>query len=223
MAALVFELSRCAEPGIRARIVAHLRNIDEDMAALVADRLGLGDLPAAAPAARPTRTDLAPSPALSIQSNPPDSFKGRVMGAMLTDGFDGALLAALEKSLAKAGGLIKIIAPRVGGVLCSKNNLHEVHEKIGSAPSVLFDAIAILPGQDSLATTPSALAFLTEAYQHCKYIGWSEGASTLVAVCALSGAADDALCALTDTASVQSFVNGCKELRHWPREALFQI
>ena len=223
VAALVFELSKCAEPGIRARIVAHLRNIDEDMAALVADRLGLADMPAAAPAARPTRTDLKPSPALSIQSNPPASFKGRVMAVMLSDGFDGKLLAALEASVAKAGGLIKIIAPRIGGVQCSKNDLHEVHEKIGSAPSVLFDAVAILPGKDSLATTPAALTFLTEAFQHCKYIGWSEGASALVAVCALAGAADDAFCALTDTASIQSFVKSCKALRHWPREALFQI
>lgn len=41
VAALVFELSKCAEPGIRARIVAHLRNIDEDLAALVTDCLGL--------------------------------------------------------------------------------------------------------------------------------------------------------------------------------------
>jgi catalase len=163
VAALVFELSKCAEPGIRARIVAHLRNIDEDMAALVADRLGLADMPAPAPAARPTRKDLNPSLALSIQSNPPDSFQGRVMGVMLSDGFDGSLLAELEKSVAKAGGLIRIIAPRVGGVMCSKNNLHAVHEKIGSAPSVLFDAAAILPGKDSLATTPAALAFMTEA------------------------------------------------------------
>ena len=94
--ALVFEVSKCAEVGIRARIVSHLRNVDEDMAAHVAEGLGLVDMPAPAPAARPTRTDLKPSPALSIQSNPPGSFKGRVMGVMLSDGFDGSLLAALE-------------------------------------------------------------------------------------------------------------------------------
>jgi catalase len=220
-AALVFELSKCTEPAIRARIVAHLRNIDEDMAADVAARLGLAELPA--PAARPTNTDLRPSKALSIQLNAPDSFHGRVMGVMLSDGFDGTLLAALEKSVAKEGGLVKILAPRIGGVLCSKDNLHKVDEKIGSAPSVLFDAVAILPGQDSLATTPPALAFLSEAYQHCKYIGWSEPASALIAVCGLSGAKDTAFCALTDVASVTSFVKGCKALRHWPREVLFMV
>lgn len=145
------------------------------------------------------------------------------MGVMLSDGFDGSLLAALEKSVAKAGGLVKIIAPRIGGVLCSKENLHAVDEKIGSAPSVLFDAVAILPGQDSLGTTPPAMAFLSEAFQHCKYIGWSEGATALVAVSGLAGVEDDAFCALTDAGSVDSFVTACKLLRHWPREVLFQV
>ena len=83
--------------------------------------------------------------------------------------------------------------------------------------------MAILPGKDSLATTAAAKAFLTDAHQRCKYVGWSEQASILVALCTLSGATDDAFCALTDTASVQSFVDGCNVLRHWPREALFQI
>ncbi len=220
-AALVFELSKCAEPGIRSRIVSHLRHIDVGLATAVADGLGITKLPPPAPAARPTRTDLKPSAALSIQLNPPGTFKGRVMGVMLSDGFDGSLLAVLEKAVAEAGGLIKIVAPKIGGVSCSKNNLHAVDEKIGSAPSVLFDAVAILPGTDSLATNPAARAFLTDAHVHCKYVGWSQGASPLVAVCGLAGAADDAFCALTDAKSVKTFVNACKHLRHWPREAVF--
>ena len=221
-AALVFELSKCAEPGIRARIVSHLRNIDEHMAEHVAEGLGLADFPAPAPAACPTRTDLKPSPALSIQSNPPKSFKGRVMGVMLSDGFDGSLLATLEKTVAEEGGLIKIIAPRIGGVTCSKDNLHAVDERIGGAPSVLFDAVAILPGTDGLATIAAAKTFLTDAHQHCKYVGWSKDASALLTGCGLAGAKDDAFCALTDEASVGAFVNGCKNLRYWAREALLQ-
>lgn len=186
---------------------------------IVADRPGLADLPA--PAARPTRADLNPPTTLGIQSNPPDSLKGRVMGMMPRGGLDGSLLAKLMKSVAKAGGLVKVIAPRIGGVLSSRNTLHEVHEKIGSAPSVLFDAVDFLPGQDSLVPMPVAPAFLTQTCQHCKYIGWSEGASTLVAVCGLSGATDDGFCALTDTTSAMPFVMACKTLRPWPREALF--
>ena len=65
-AALTFELSKVETPAIRARVVSHLLNIDEGLATKVAVGLRLGDLPPAAAAARPTRMDLAPSPALSI-------------------------------------------------------------------------------------------------------------------------------------------------------------
>jgi catalase len=220
--ALVFELSKCAELGIRVRIVSHLRNIDEGLAALVAGRLGIADLPAAAPAARPTRTNMKPSSSLSIQSNPPGSFNGRVMGVMLSDGFDGALLAALAKSVADAGGLVKIIAPAIGGVTCSKSNRHPVDERIGGAPSVLFDAVALILGDDDLTAVPAAKAFLYDAYVHCKFVGWSKGAMALLDACGLADVQDDAFCALSDAGSAQAFVDGCKNLRHWPREALFQ-
>jgi catalase len=135
-------------------------------AALVADRVGLPDMRAPAPSARPTRTDRKPSLAFVIQFYPPDSFEGRLMGVMLRDSFDGSLLAALEKSVAKEGGLIEIIASRIGGVLYSRDNLHVGQEKIGSAPSLLFDEVSILPGKDSLATASAVMALLTDAFQH---------------------------------------------------------
>lgn len=84
--ALTFELSKVATPAIRARVVAHLRNIDEDLAETVAQGLRLGQLPPAADAAQPTRTAPAASPALSILRNGPDRFAGRKVGVLVTDG-----------------------------------------------------------------------------------------------------------------------------------------
>jgi len=218
LSALVFELSKCAEPAIRSRMVAHLLHIDATLAQDAADRLGLAEMPAAAPAARPPRTDLPPSPALSIQGNPPGSFKGRIMGVMLSDGFDGALLATLEKAVRAEGGLLRFVAPRIGGVSCSNNNLHAVTDQIGGAPSVLFDAIALLPGVDSLAGTPAAVAFLSDAFGHCKLIGWADEAAPLLAACGLDGLADAGLCRFDDKDAVARFVTACRALRHWPRE-----
>lgn len=221
LAAFVFELSKCAEPAIRVRMVAHLLNIDHTLAQNAAEQLGLPALPQPAPTTQATRMDLAASEALSIQANSPESFKGRVMGVMLSDGFDGALLAALEKAVKQVGGLLRIIAPRIGGVLCSSNNLHPVTDKIGGAPSVLFDAIAILPGQDSLADNPAAVNFLSDAFVHCKFVGWAKRAAELVEVCGLKGVDDAALCKLDDAGTVTGFVNACRALRYWPREAAF--
>ena len=41
--ALVFELSKCEVLEIRERVVAHLPNIDSDLAQMVADELGVGE------------------------------------------------------------------------------------------------------------------------------------------------------------------------------------
>jgi len=218
VSALVFELSKCAEPAIRVRMVAHLMNIDADLAANAADGLGISELPQPAPAARATQMDLKPSPALSIQSNPPNSFKGRIMGVMISDGFDGALLAALHAEVTKVGGLIRVIAPKIGGAVSSKGELHPATDQIEGAPSVLFDAVAILLGKDDLSANPAAKGFLTDAFVHCKFIGWTEGAAPLLDVCGLAGLADPALCRLSDAQTVEAFVSDCKALRHWPRE-----
>jgi len=222
-AALVFELSKCAEPGIRARIVSHLINIDQAMAQDVADRLGLDRMPDAAPAARPTRTDLARSKALSIQLNPPRSFKGRVIGVLTSDGTDAAVLSALRDAAADAGVLIKVIAPKIGGVADSAGTMHPVDERLGGAPSVLFDAVAILPGDDPLDTSKPAKDFLSDAHAHCKFIACNAASAALFAACGISEADDDGLCAVSDAASVERFLTACATLRHWPREATLNL
>ncbi|WP_104016946.1 catalase [Roseovarius nitratireducens] len=222
LAAFVFELSKCKESTIRERMVAHLLNVDATLAQDAADRLGLPALPKPAPAARPTRMDLAASSALSIQNPPPDSFKGRIMGVLLSDGFDGAILAELEKAVEDEGGLLRFVAPQIGGVSCSNEHLHAVTDQIEGAPSVLFDAVAILPGKDSLASNSAAVDFVNDAFAHCKFIGWAAGATELMEACGLDDFDDTALCKLIDPAAVAQFVTACRALRCWPREAAFQ-
>ena len=50
--AFIFELSKCAKPAIRSRMVAVLRNVDQDLARSVVDGLGLAELTAAAEEAK---------------------------------------------------------------------------------------------------------------------------------------------------------------------------
>lgn len=115
-----------------------------------------------------------------------------------------------------------MIAPAIGGVTCSKANLHPVDERIGGAPSVLFDSVALIPGGDDLTAVPAAKAFPSDAYVHCKFVGWSKGAKALVDACGLAAAQDVAFCALTDAGSAQRFVDGCRHLRHWPEKRCFK-
>jgi catalase len=218
LSALIFELSKCELEPIRIRMVAHLMHIDEELAHNAAELMGIARMPEPAPSARPVQMNLKPSPGLSIQSNPPDSFKGRIMGVLISDGFDGALLAALEKAVGVASGLVRIVAPKIGGVSCSNKNLHAVSDQLGGAPSVLFDAVTIMPGENSLSTVPAAISFLQDAYVHCKHIGLTESAEALVAACGLSEATDAGLHELTDAPSVDNFVTACRGLRFWARE-----
>src|SRR5690606_27238276 len=93
---LVFELSKVETPAIRARVVAGLRNVDDDLARRVAAGIGLADLPDALEPACEPRRDLPTSAALSIVRNGPESFAGRKIGALVTDGVDASLVAALS-------------------------------------------------------------------------------------------------------------------------------
>ena len=68
-AAFVFELSKVERPDIRARMVANLRNVDEDFAQGVADGLGLTEMPPASEPAKAPIDGLPESPALSIVRN----------------------------------------------------------------------------------------------------------------------------------------------------------
>ena len=171
-AALTFELSKVETVAIRSRLVSHLRNIDEGLASTVGQGLRLKEMPAPATAARPTRQDLKPSPALSIVKNGPKSFAGRVVGALVTDGVDVAILKTLKSTLTKEGAMLKLIAPQVGGVKASDGTWFDADERLEGGPSVLFDAVALLPSADgvtALAKNPAARDFVADAVAHCKF------------------------------------------------------
>jgi catalase len=142
----VFELSKVERVDIRARAVSHLRNIDEDLAATVANGLGL-DLPDAAKAAKPT-LDLPTSSALSIVANGPANFAGRKMGLLLTDGSSAELFNALTKALEAEGAVWEVVAPKIGGVTLDDGTKVAAKQKIDGGPSVLFDAVAVLPSEE---------------------------------------------------------------------------
>ncbi|WP_066775461.1 catalase [Sphingomonas sp. CCH5-D11] len=216
--ALVFELSKVERVDIRARAVSHLRLIDEGLAATVADGLGL-ELPEPAQAAKPT-LDLPPSAALSILANGPEDFKGRKMGVLLTDGSSADLFNALTKSLEAEGAMWEVVAPKIGGVTLDDGTKVAAKQKIDGGPSVLYDAVAVLPSEDGaamLAKDATAKDFVADAFAHCKFIGHSAAAGQLFDAAGLPGR-DDGFIALTGAKDTKAFVAKCRELRFWPRE-----
>ena len=220
--ALTFELSKVQTPAIRTRMVSHLMNIDGGLAEAVAKGLRLKEMPEAATAARPTRQDLEPSPKLSIIKNGPKSFAGRKVGALVTDGVDADVLAALGKALKAEGAMLKLVAPEVGGVKDSAGAWHDADEKLEGGPSVLFDAVAILPskeGATTLTMLPAARDFVADAAAHRKFIAYAATAAPLLEKAGVAGSLDEGFVLLKSAGDCDGFVATCRKLRFWDRAA----
>jgi catalase len=221
-AALTFELSKVKIPVIRERMVAHLLNIHEALATKVGEALGLKVMPKPADAAVPTRQDLDPSPALGIIAKGPQRFEGRKLGIVITDGTDAALLKALQAAVVKAGASFEIIAPRIGGAKTSDGKLVAADQRIDGGPSVLYDAVAVLPSaemMDDLIRESTARDFVADAFAHCKFIGYVDAAVPLFAKAGIGKPdMDEGFVKLASSKDVAGFIKSLGQLRVWSRE-----
>jgi hypothetical protein len=67
-------------------------------------------------------------------------------------------------------------APQVGGAEASDGSWIEADQMIDGGPSVLYDAIALLPAEaamDDLVRESTARDFVADAFAHCKFIGYA--------------------------------------------------
>ena len=216
--AFVFELSKCEQPGIRARMVANLRNVDEDFARRVADGLRLDPLPEPSHPARQPITDLPPSPALSIVAQragqlrrPQDRrarhrrHRRRAAGVAARGGHRrGRARRARrpadrrrrhQRRQARAGPPEDRRRP-VGAL---RRRRHPRHRP--TAPTLL-------------AKDAAAKDFVSDAHAHCKFIGYvPEAQALLEAVVDL----DDGYVALDGDAAIATFLEHCRTLRYWDR------
>jgi catalase len=179
--ALVFELSKVGVEVVRTRTLSRLVNIDPDLAARVADGLGV-DVPKAAPAAAPI-LDMEPSPALRIIEGPlPFDLKGRSVGILIADGTDAKALKSLTAAIEKEQGRAILIAPKVN-VTLSDGKKMPADGQLAGFPSVFVDAIALAISPDAcklLVKEAAAVQFVMDAFGHCKAIGATADAKPLL-------------------------------------------
>lgn len=218
VAAFAFELGKVEDAKIRTRMLANLRNVADDLAQRVADQLAM-PLPDASPAAVPTRTDLPESPALSILLNGPDSFAGRKLGVLVTTGSDKALVNAVTSAFEDAGAVVEYVAPAIGPVKLKGGGSLTPDHAIDGGPSVLFDAVALLPSADGaadLAGRASARDFVSDAFAHHKFVGLGPDAAELLAAAGV--VPDDGFAELAAAGDAADFFSLCGALRHWARD-----
>ncbi len=181
VAAFTFELSKCSFAHVQKRMIANLRNVDEDLATRVAKAMNV-DLPDATPAFAPVQ-DFPESPPLRIIGNMKKTLEGRLVGVLIDDGSDAATFEGVQKAVGEAGGHCFVIAPKIGGATLSDGTSHKADGQLAGSPSVLYDAVAIVLNSDAakrLAGQAAAVQFVTDAYGHLKAIGHDKGAAALI-------------------------------------------
>jgi catalase len=216
-AALVFELAKVETIAIRTRVLGHLDIIDADLGAKVADGLGMvGMADKITPVREPI--DLPPSPALSILAKAPATLEGRKIGALVSDGFDDKLLAAVRAAAQKEGAMFEVVAPKVGLATTADGKKIVADHMIAGGPSVIFDAVIVIPGADSvgkLVLTPAAIDWVSDAFNHCKVIGTVAAAKQLLDAALVTP--DDGVIDLAGK-GVAKFIDTAKRGRIWTRE-----
>ncbi|CAN5231955.1 catalase [soil metagenome] len=220
--AYTFELAKVASEAVRRRQLGHLDLIDAQLGATVADKLGMaGQAQAITPVKQPF--DMEPSPALSILGKAAPTLEGRKVGILISDGCDAALVAKLRAAIAKAGATAQLVAPKVGKTTASNGTVFAADHMIAGGPSVIFDAVAVVVGGESVASVvanPAAVQWASDAFHHCKVMGVVGDAQPLLD--AAGAKRDEGVIDLAGK-GVEAFIQRARAGRIWAREAAAQV
>lgn len=184
VAAFRFELTRVQILAIRKRVVSLLRNVDELLATRVANDLGFA-LPAPAPLASDLPAPSYPlSPGLSLLSRPgEEGVSTRRVAILVADGVNAEEVRAVYASLLSSGAVPRLVGSRLGTINSTDGQGLDIEVTLEASPSVLYDAVVIPGGAnsiDTLSLNAQALEFIRDQYRHCKAILVSEEGESLL-------------------------------------------
>ena len=171
-----FELSKVTVPAIRERVVASLLNAAPDLAARLAQDLGMEQMPAALPKAleNPAPAEIEVSPALSLLARPGDGgIRTRKIAILVAHGVEGASLGKLVSALVAAGAVPRLVAARLGTYIGAAGEKFAADATMENSPGFLFDAMVLPDGPgavEALDADAHTLEFLRAQYWHCKPI-----------------------------------------------------
>ncbi|TLV01503.1 catalase [Dyadobacter luticola] len=196
--ALSFELGKVQSGEVRQRMLGILSMIDSGLATQVAFKLRLPvpedpelpmnrSIPADADPAdydpEVKEPSIASSAALSMANQPKDSIETRKIAFLAADGVDGTALQTVKSALENAGAVVEVISTRQNYLLSEANEQILVNHSLLTAASVLYDAVYVPGGTNSvaeIAADADGVHFLNEAFKHCKAIAADAGATQVI-------------------------------------------
>ena len=168
-----FELSKLTVPAIRERMVASLVNVSAELAAKLAEGLGIAVPPALPRAlAQPAAPEVSHSPALSLTALPgKGGVRTRKVAILAAHGVEGVSIAAMVAALRKAGAVPVVIAPRIGAVQTADGVALAAEGSFENSAPVLFDAVVLPDGEAGvalLARHVEVVDFVSNQFRHGK-------------------------------------------------------
>ncbi len=225
VAAFRFELTRVQTPAVRQRVVSLLRNVDETLAARVADGLGMELPPPQQRALEPPVTsEVAASAPLSLFNFPGDgSIAGRRVALIVADGADGPALQSVYDTLIGAGAAPRYVGAKLGKVKAKGGAAIEIEATLETMPSPMWDAVVVDGSAEALAKVGPAVEFVKEQFRHCKTILMLGSAPGLLAAAGVddpsdAGFIDAASQGLSAKNAVDTFAKALARHKHYQRE-----
>ncbi|GAA3929816.1 catalase [Actinomadura viridis] len=169
VAAFRFELGKVETMSIREGVVDHLNHVDHDLAVQVAEGVGVEP-----PKVSNTPNHGRSSPALSQANAPRDTVEARKIAILAADGVASADITTVRDTLTEAGAICEVLAVKDGTVRAVDGGPVEVTRAMPTVASVLYDAVVIPGGADSVRALMGdglAVHFVAEAFKHGKAIG----------------------------------------------------
>ncbi len=220
-----FELSKVTVAAIRERMVSSLRNVSEDLAARVADGLGI-ELPDPMPRAttRRFKPEVSKSPPLSLHALPgAGGIATRKIAVMVGDGTEFETIAQLIDRVSAEGAVVRLLGVRLGSMESSGGEPLEVDATLENSPSVLFDALVLPDGEAGAAALRAdgqAIEFIQNQFRHGKTILAVGAARTLLQAAGVDGESRDPGLLLVESGGIdiQAFIQAVARHRHPERD-----
>jgi catalase len=148
----------------------------------------------------------------------------RKVAVLVADGVDASVVSRMQKGLADAGAVGRLVGPRIGPLKGSDGTTVEADASLENEASAVFDAV-VLPGGDpavaALARDGRAVEFVRDQFRHCKTILAVGAATKLLDAAGIPPAHEDGgLIRAADSRRDASaaFIGALARHRHFERE-----
>ncbi|MDN4526694.1 catalase [Fictibacillus fluitans] len=210
-----FELGKVKSKSVKQQVVEVISHVDTALAEQVAAGIGV----TAPEGIEPSRETMS-SPALS-QENTVKAPATRKVAILAEDGFNGEEVSGLQTALKNQGITSEIISETLTPISSREGQELQVDQTLLTSDSVLYDAVYVAGGADSVSTLKGikeATTFVNEAYSHYKAVGASAEGTELLAAAGVETSSNAAGVVILQGGNSDEFIQAIAQHRHWARQ-----